>query len=139
LKYRININSVHLDRGRVDILRTVLHELIHEWEEVEHGRKHGGPYHTKTFRDKAEALGIPTDDHGHSLGIAPDGAFIRLLKLVGMPADEFKLAPLGVRPIEVRPPTLQKWSCGCTNIWSSRGTNVQGVCELCEQRWGRSR
>jgi len=57
LNFRININTKHLASGdQVDVLETLLHEMLHLWEHIG-GRVKGGRYHTKKFRDKAEALG----------------------------------------------------------------------------------
>ena len=137
LKYRININAIHLQRGLPDVLTTLLHEMLHEWEEVENGRKRGGPYHTTAFREKALELGIPTDARGRSLGIAADSPFARLLRVLNVEPQGVVAEDLTKKPAPRNRPTLQKWSCGCTNLWSSRATDVRGLCERCGQRWSR--
>ncbi|MDQ2642659.1 MAG: SprT-like domain-containing protein [Myxococcota bacterium] len=140
LRFRIVLNTRYLSRPWADVLRTLLHEIVHQWEDVEHGRRRGGPYHTKTFRDKALALGIPTDERGVSLDVLAEGAFIRLLREHAVPLNEIVLKPVATLKTSPRASTLQKWTCACyTNIWTARGTNLQARCEDCGELCVRTR
>lgn len=60
LKYRININSKHLRRAKADVLRTLLHEMLHEWEEIELGRTRGGQLSLRRFLATRKGIGHPS-------------------------------------------------------------------------------
>jgi hypothetical protein len=140
LRHRINLNALHVRRGPALRISTLAHEMIHEWEEVELGRSRGGSYHTAAFRQKSDAMGIPTDEHGHDLGIRADGPLAELLRRHGVPLDDEGLVAVAPQatPQVVSRARLVKWRCGCTNIWASRGIDVQGECRKCGKTWDRS-
>jgi hypothetical protein len=137
LNYRININTKHLlDREHSDILRTLCHEQIHQWEHI-NGKTSGGRYHTKAFRDKAEEIGIPTDRNGISLGITPEGPFARFLA-------EYDVH-LHVPPAPIRTPaqaqarsTICPWACSCTRAWVARHTTLVATCGKCGRAFVRA-
>jgi hypothetical protein len=63
-KYEINLTAEHLDRDPVDIMRTLLHEMIHLYNVV-NGVKdcsRGGTFHNKRFKEAAERFGMHFDD-----------------------------------------------------------------------------
>lgn len=130
LRHRITLNAIYLDRGENAMLETLLHELVHEWEEVDQGRKRGGAYHSTAFRAKAQQLGIPTDERGRSLGAPSEGRFARLLAQCGLDASP---PPVGQpkKTVIVPRTKLRRWFCGCTNIWAANGTTVAATCESC--------
>ena len=136
LNYRININTKHLvDRDEGDVLRTLCHEQIHQWEHVA-GRSRGGRYHTKAFRDKAAEIGIPVDRNGISLGPTPGGPFLRLLDRYGvhlrLPASPVSL------PAQAQPrSTISPWTCSCTKVWVARRTELEALCGKCGERFVR--
>jgi hypothetical protein len=79
LKEEIAIDTRHLTRGRAhDILGTLLHELLHSWQQT-HGRPSKGNYHNREFRVKALALGLIVDRHGHTDCARGETPFIALL------------------------------------------------------------
>ena len=136
LNYRININAKHLaSRSQVDVLETLLHEQIHEWEHIR-GRVKGGWYHTKVFRDKAAEVGIPSDRHGHSLGPTPGGPFLQLLEKYGVHLQVPTASQSQVPPKQPRS-TISPWACGCTRVWAARQTTLDAICEGCGKRFIR--
>jgi len=136
LNFRININTKHLAAGdQVDVLDTLLHEMTHQWEHVG-GREKGGRYHTKKFRDKAEALGIPTDKYGHSLGPIPGGRFLALLEKYGVCLSMPPALPPSSRPPQPKS-TISPWACSCTRVWVARQTSLNAICGNCNEQFIR--
>ena len=138
LSYRINLNTKYLASGdQVEILDTLLHEIIHQWEHIG-GHTGGGRYHTKKFRDKAEDLGIPTDRYGRSLGRVPGGRFLALLEKYGV---HLSIPPILAVPASSSPPkpksTITPWACACTRVWVARQTELNAVCGKCNGRFAR--
>jgi len=137
LNYRINLNTKHLGtRSQVEVLETLVHEQIHEWEHI-HGRTKGGRYHTKIFRDKAAQIGIPTHRNGYSLGPTAGGHFLRLLEKYGV--------HLHMPPTPVRSPsqasvrsTILPWACSCTRVWAARHTTLVAACGKCGEAFVRA-
>jgi hypothetical protein len=137
LRYRINLNERHLKRPFADLLETLLHEMVHEWEEVALGRQRGGRYHTVAFCDRAKELGIPVvRRNGQSLGIVPDGPFAQLLLRHGVPTQTTVLAatPEPPPPVNSRS-SIRPWTCGCTRVWAARGVSIRAVCQVCRNEF----
>lgn len=140
LRWRININLLFVYESRPGRLATLLHELLHLWEEESEDRKGGGRYHTKKFRTKAAELGIPCDDRGVAKfrsGFEPNGAFAKLLAREGVALD-------GEDDTQVVAPeprsTLMKWICRCErrSVWTGAKANLRGICLDCESPFRRS-
>ena len=136
LNFRININTKHLASGdQVDVLETLLHEMLHLWEHIG-GRVKGGRYHTKKFRDKAEALGIPTDKHGHSLGPIPGGLFLALLEKYDVCLSTPPAFPPSSRSPQPKS-TISPWACSCTRVWAAHQTTLNAACGNCNEQFIR--
>ena len=71
LKWNININRQYLSLPLLDTLATLLHELLHQWQQ-EFGKKKQkrsyNNYHNVEFREKARAVGLPSNERGIGLG-----------------------------------------------------------------------
>jgi hypothetical protein len=114
LKGEIIINDRYLDsREGWQTLGTLLHELIHAWQQA-HGKPGRGNYHNKQFREKAARYGLIVDHRGYT-EYEPDSPFTRLLAEhgVNVPPLEQPAAQPGQPAGTSR---LKKWSCGCTNV-----------------------
>jgi len=137
LNYRINVNTKHLtDRGDADVLETLCHEQVHEWEHV-NGRTRGGRYHTKAFRKKAEDIGIPAGRNGCSIGPTADGPFARLLAEHGV---SLHIPPAPVPQVPVARPrsTISPWVCSCTRVWVAAQTTLMATCGKCGGQFARA-
>lgn len=133
LRHRINLNELYIARPLAEVLRTLLHEMVHLWEDLVHNRRGGGSYHTKVFCEKAADLGIPVDARGRSLGITPDGRFATVLRGRGVPLDGPPVPNSGpIVPAKGSGSHLAKWSCGCTNVRVSSGVALHALCTACE-------
>jgi hypothetical protein len=94
------------------VLGTVLHELLHGWQQA-HGTPGKGNYHNAEFRSKALSFGLLIDQRGYAQ-YAPGSAFTRVLAEHGV-----QVPPLDVPIVETRlvgTSNLKKWTCGCTNV-----------------------
>lgn len=114
LKWNININRLYTRRPLMGILETLLHEMIHQWQEEFGKRKSRGNYHNVEFRRKSIEFGIPSSKHGATLGCRDP--FVALLREYGVDAQITigRDVPLLI-PIQGKS-KLKKWSCGCTNV-----------------------
>jgi hypothetical protein len=113
LRGEIALNSRYLRQPDYDVLGTLLHELIHGWQEA-HGKPGRRNYHNRQYRTKARELGLLVDTRGRQT-YAAESAFKDLLLQheIDVPAIE---QPATYK----KPPSkskLKKWSCGCTNVW----------------------
>lgn len=134
LRGEITLNSRYLDGKRPlwSILGTLLHELLHGWQQA-HGTVGKRNHHNQEFRQKARALGLLIDKRGLT-GYAASGPFKELLSKLGVEA------PPAETPIPERRPRgdskQKKWSCGCT-IGRFGVPTVNLRCETCGNRMER--
>jgi hypothetical protein len=132
LNHRINLNSMHANRPLAEVLRTLAHELGHEWQYL-YGKppkknRYNDNYHNIQFRKKMDAIGIPCNKRGVSVGMQEP--FVSFLKELGVAADSH---PFRQEEDEEERPTkkgsrLKPWSCGCTRIWASIKVEVEATC-----------
>ena len=133
LKGEIAINERHLhEREPWKVLGTVLHELLHAWQE-EHGKPGKPPYHNKQFREKALQYGLVIDEDGVTEYLT-ESAFSRLLKEHGvhMPAQ----APVSKR--RSGESKLKKWSCSCPVNVRVAVAEFQARCLICGNPFRRA-
>lgn len=109
LKGEIAINERYLSDQRPSwqILGTLLHELLHAWQQ-EHGTPGRGNYHNAEFREKALQLGLIIDRRGVTQ-YAETSPFKDLLAEHGVDISELP------RPVmrQAGESKLKKWVCGC--------------------------
>lgn len=138
LSHRINLNSMYADRSFGEILRTLTHEIGHQWQYI-HGKPGKHRYHNKEFQKKMEDIGIPCNDRGHSLGMQEP--FVSFLRGLGVDADAtpFKKSQDDdeSQPKSKPGSRLKPWACNCTRIWASVGKEVEAFCTKCESRFER--
>lgn len=115
LKGEIAINSRYLLGARPawQILGTLLHELLHGWQQA-HGHPSRGNHHNAEFRDKARGLGLIVDRRGVT-GYAAQSPFKDLLRRFGIVVPDEEVLPVVER--EPGRSKLNRWACGCTNVW----------------------
>lgn len=127
----ISINKMYIGRHLVLILKTLLHEQIHQLENARDGCK---GYHDKAFQQMSADLGIPSDRKGVTLDIGDP--FIDFTRqhlpenLKDFDLEELRKEfhkPLGKGKGKS---TLKKISCGCTIF--RVGTSRYGAhCDFC--------
>lgn len=108
----IAINSIYVDqRPRWQTLGTLLHELIHAWQQANGDRGKNGT-HNRQFRDKARSLGLLIDTRGVT-EYAPESPFTRILEQHGIAISTRLATPAKRRQGHSK---LRKWRCDCTNV-----------------------
>ena len=146
VRWAVNLNPVHLARPLYQVLATLLHEMAHAWQH-EHGTPSKPPHHNREFRDRCQALGIPTDEGGHDLGVRDGTPFEDYCSRHGVvfptQASEGGTAaePGAPSPLLPAPPAtprgskLKKWTCPC-------GVNVRvaiagfdATCNRCGEKF----
>ncbi len=111
LRGEISLNARYLNGKRPlwEILGTLLHELLHGWQQA-HGTVGKRNHHNRELREKARSLGLLIDKRGLT-GYAANGLFKALLTSFGVPS------PATESPIPERWPRgeskLKKWACKC--------------------------
>jgi hypothetical protein len=112
LRGEIAINSRYLSGQRQvwEVLGTLLHELLHAWQEV-HGTPGKRNHHNAEFQAKARELGLNIDRRGLT-GYAADSQFKELLRKCGVSVPDYETKPPAARPRGDS--KSKKWSCGCT-------------------------
>jgi len=92
LSHRINLNKMYARRPFGEILRTLAHELAHQWQYI-YGKPGKYGYHNREFQRKMDEIGIPCNDRGVSLGMQEP--FISFLRGLDIDPDStpFKQAP----------------------------------------------
>ena len=91
------------------ILGTLLHELLHAWQEV-HGSPSRGNYHNREFRDKARSLGLIVDTRGVTQYL-DESPFIALLRQFGVRSPI--LDPIAPDHVAHSKSKLKLWMCEC--------------------------
>lgn len=132
LAWRISINVLHLTRPRGDVVRTLLHEILHA---VQHrdGKPGKGNYHNAEFIAWCERAGIPTNAKGHDKGTTKDGPFDAYCKRHKLEGTEALLSKREApRP---RGSKMKKWTCpGCeTNIRAA--VEIDVTCNECNKKF----
>lgn len=114
LKGEIAFNTRYLQgqREQWQVLGTLLHELLHGWQQA-HGTPGKGNYHNREFRRKAAELGLIVDTKG-ATGYAAESPFKEILRRhhVEVPTVEIPAVTRRHRGN----PKMKKWSCACTNV-----------------------
>lgn len=122
-KYNINITPERVVEGPVELLDTLVHEMVHAFEfKLEDDGlirilKRKGNYHTAYFIAKMAEIGILCGKRGET--ISRQDPFIQFLKDNGL-SDATKI-DFGFKPLGGGSKgKLKKWVCGCSPIYGVR-------------------
>ena len=108
LTAEVAINRRYLDnREPWQILGTLLHELLHAWQEL-YGKSGAWNYHNTQFREKSRSLGLIIDTKGHTQ-FEPNSSFFSVLNKYDIETPEFPPVQYVLRGES----KLKKWSCRC--------------------------
>lgn len=132
----INLNSRHLNRPKWELLRTLLHEMLHQYQVSfqEDNKSSHNNYHKKAFRTTAKFFGIPCDFRGQSID-PPTDPFVAFLKQHGVELDNVvcESPVVGVKGSS----RLKKYSCQCTEPFIVRVADIrrrfEAKCNHCGQ------
>jgi predicted SprT family Zn-dependent metalloprotease len=143
VRWNVNLNPVHLARPLYEVLATLLHELAHAWQ-YERGTGAKPPHHNREFVETCEAFGIPTNSHGHYLGVRQGSPFHDYCTRHGVAfapdpaADDAGDEP---EPLLPEPPAkpkgskLKKWICACPDPVPVRvaRADFDATCNKCRE------
>jgi hypothetical protein len=132
----ITLNSTYIERPIPEILETLFHETLHEWQDL-HGKVGKSlairNYHNKEFRKKAMYYGLVVDQWGHSLGVRT-GLFKDLLERYGI---DTSILPLPGNKNDIvekfGKSKMKKWTCGCTIVRAA--VELEAQCLKCGSRF----
>jgi hypothetical protein len=136
-KNHITLNERHLNKPTVEVLSTLLHEMIHQWQHEMTGKSGTPPYHNVEFQNKAKELGIPSDAYGHQLGMGD--TFLAVCQANGIEIDKKAIEQYEMlqKPAVRGQSKLKKWTCGCTNVRVAV-PDFQAVCLKCKRKFVRA-
>jgi hypothetical protein len=145
VRWNVNLNPIHLGRPMFEVLATLLHELAHAWQ-YERGTGGKPPHHNREFVAKCDEMGIPTNAHGHYLGVRHGSPFHDYCQAQGVPfapaaGDEGEGEGEGPEPLLPEPPAkpkgskLRKWICSCEDPVPVRvaRADFDATCNKCGQ------
>jgi hypothetical protein len=126
LLYEITFNTMHLGRAQWETLETLLHEMVHLWQQNfgQHAVKPPKVYHNAEFVAKCESLGLHPRPAVGSHWRPADGLFEMLMREHGIAPPDYVVVSLGEKRFDwwdlgkeqKGRSTLAKWSCGCQNV-----------------------
>jgi hypothetical protein len=139
----INLSAEYLNRPVVDVIGTLVHEMVHLSNFLARERDCSSTnYHNRRFKELAERVGLICEraDDGKNLAGWAYTAVSPMLaeKILDLRLDESVFAthrqlqaelikPGAARQAhEATEPKLKKWSCGRTNVWSA--IEVRAMC-----------
>jgi hypothetical protein len=115
LRHEITLNIRYLQEPLAEQLVTLLHEMIHQWQEL-YGKAGRGNYHNRQFRNHALQYGLVVDERGYHRDVRP-GPFTKLMSQYGVATSSLKMPEEHVFKLERRGDSkLRKWRCDCTNV-----------------------
>ena len=130
----INIYKINPHQNLWEILTTVLHLMVHTWQN-HRGQSNKSWFHNKEFRTKMAEFGIQCNKNGCHTGLGDP--FVFLLKKHGVVFGD-RQGLNGI--IRVQPryklkgnSKLKKWTCGCTNVRVA--VDLEAKCLKCENKF----
>jgi len=118
------------------VLKVLLHEAIHLWQEVTEGceiPKSKASGHNKEFRKKMADLGILTNRKGITESVDEDGEFAGFLRKWDVAYDFDKLPTVDITRVK-----KYKWACGCAGghgVRLEEGEAVDWTCNKCGKKF----
>lgn len=138
-KYEINLTAEHLDREVPEIMRTLLHEMIHLYNAV-NGIKdcsRGGTFHNKRFKEASEKFGFyydapPDPKYGWSFSkLKPET--VELINGWNVDESAFQLARKVPQPAKKPGSNSYKLECPSCGIKVRAGKpGIKVMCTECE-------
>ena len=144
--HEISLNPESLTRPIEDALSTLVHEMVHQWQE-DHGRAPRACYHNRQWAEKMIEVGLIPSDTGAPGGkqtgqtmdhyVDPKGPFCKAVNSmpasVGLPWRTGALAKTTKEPAPNR--NKVKYTCpGCeANVWGKPGLQV--LCGGCDEQF----
>ena len=132
--HEINISAEHLHRDFYDVIKTLVHELVHFVNHIRYSRGQNSKpdcsssqYHNKLFKETCEEVGLNCEKMGRR-GWASTSLTEELQKKIdkyfsGEDRHAFSLFRLEGGLAAKAPTKMKKWTCTC-------GTNIRAAVQL---------
>ena len=142
-KHEINISAESINRGYLEVARTLWHEMIHLYccENDIKDCSRGGTYHNKRFKQVSEQYGFYypedaySDKYGWSFSKLTDES-IQFLNKHNIDDDIFAINRVDLSSNnngeEKKKSNSIKWVCECGNIIRSTKEDLRIICADCE-------
>jgi hypothetical protein len=132
--YEINLNAQNMERSDFELLATLAHEMVHQWQDVS-GKRPRTNWHNAEFYWKCRSIGIFTE-RGRGYHVGYGEPFVALLEAHGIPYEPERLGDESLhRRRNQSTSKLKKWRCHCTNLWAA--VEIAAVCLKCEEQFHR--
>jgi hypothetical protein len=133
LRGEISVNPRYASqRSELDLAATVLHELLHAFEDAAGSApKARNNYHSAWFQKEARKLGIPCSKYGRDQGIQAGSPFYIWAQEKGLSGEAVLKDGSSAR----RPkPKRLRWTCGfgCVSVLVARGQTLRARCTRCD-------
>ncbi len=115
------------------VLGTVLHELIHSWQE-HHGKSGRRNYHNGQFRAKALDFGLVVNSRGETQFLDPPSAFWRVLQKYGVEAPLLPQLEIAEKAAS-KGSKLRLWTCHCGKKIRYAKSDLNSVCLDCHSQY----
>jgi len=139
--HEISIAAEHLHREPIEVIETVIHELVHAWNEElgVQDTSRGNLYHNKQFKEAAESVGlvvVKMATHGWAGTSLSDSLRAKIED--GLVIDEkvFELARQALPKAPKKPPTKQyTYRCQpCGYSVRSKKAGLSITCDDCGEK-----
>lgn len=143
LQDNINLNSKNIHRPMWDILFTLLHEQVHQYQRrlgsfsvAKENPPKNPNYHNKEFLQMTSSFGLHHNKKGQKIK-APDGRFVEFLKKHGVEVTETDCKDVAIFKGKSK---LIKYSCECTPPINIRVavSHFSAICNLCKAEFKKS-
>lgn len=147
-KHEINISAESINRGYLEVARTLWHEMIHLYcaENDIKDVSRGNTYHNKRFKQVSEQYGFYysedaySDKYGWSFSKLTDES-IQFLEKHDIDEEIFNINRMDLSKGEDgekrKKSNSIKWVCGCGNIVRSTKEDLRIICADCETMFER--
>ena len=130
-EYEILLNTKNFYRPLKEVLATLLHNMVHQWQDQQQpDRQNVRRYHNTAFVEKCAEIGIACESGYKCSILSYEDAFLALLREAGLDPEAPALEDAiddGEQPSSKQ----KKWRCLCTNIRSA--VPVYADCRVCGQ------
>jgi hypothetical protein len=148
--HEISLNPDTLLRDFEDTMSTLVHEMVHQWQQ-DHATPPRGGYHDRQWAKKMGEVGLIASDTGEPGGKQTGQRMTHYIERGGPFAAAFKKMPDSVRlpwatgvafqiskekpEKEEKPRNKLKYTCpGCeSNVWGKSGLSI--ICGECDQQF----
>lgn len=139
-QYELNIGAATLNRPIAEVIATLLHEMVHIYH-LQNGvqdTSRGGAYHNKTFKEKAESVGLIIE-YDKKIGWSVTRPSKELIQYVkdnkwrNIDINRGLREASGDDPRIKKPSSTRKYQCPCCGNSVRATKDIRIICADCSQ------